>query len=94
MRRRKSKKEKTIELAEQDRAIAIAEKSKEQSVAQAEADKARSEAVKAEEQVVTVRETEIAERQKSIELVEARKQAEREAISITVAAEAKKTGGG
>nr|WP_320048602.1 flotillin family protein [uncultured Desulfuromonas sp.] len=83
-------KRKTIELAEQDRAIAIAEKSKEQSVAQAEADKARSEAVKAEEHVVTVRETEIAERQKSIELVEARKQAEREAISITVAAEAKK----
>jgi len=83
-------KKKTIELAEQDRAIAIAEKSKEQSVAQAEADMARSEAVKAEEKVVTVRETEIAERKKSIELVEARKQAEREAISITVAAEAEK----
>jgi uncharacterized membrane protein YqiK len=81
---------KTVELAEQDRAIAVAEKSKAQSVAQAEADIARSEAVKAEEQVVTVRETEIAERQKSIELVEARKQAERDAISITVAADAEK----
>ncbi len=83
-------KKKTVELAEQDRAIAIAEKSKEQSVAQAEADLARSEAVKAEEQVVTVRETEVAERQKSIELVEARKQAERDAISVTVGAEAEK----
>lgn len=81
---------KTVELAEQDRAIAIAEKSKAQSVAQAEADIARSEAVKAEEQVITVRETEVAERQKSIELVEARKKAEREAISITVAAAAEK----
>jgi uncharacterized membrane protein YqiK len=81
---------KTVELAEQDRAIEVAEKSKQQSVAQAEADLARSQAVKAEEQVVTVRETEIAERQKSIDLVEARKKAEREAISITVAAEAEK----
>ncbi len=81
---------KGVELADQDRAIAIAEKSKEQSVAQAEADKARALAVAAEEQVVTARETEIAERQKAIELVEARKQAERDAISITLAAEAEK----
>lgn len=83
-------KKKAIELAEQDRAIAIAERSKAQSVAQSEADKARAEAVKAEEQVATVRETEIAERRKVIELVEARKQAERDAISITVAADAEK----
>jgi uncharacterized membrane protein YqiK len=83
-------KRKAIELAEQDRAIAIAEKSKEQSTAQAQADIARAEAVKAEEQVVTVRESEAAERQKKIELIEASKQAEREAIAITVAAEAEK----
>lgn len=83
-------KKKTIELAEQDRAIIIAEKSKEQSVAQAEADQARAEAVKAEEQVITVRENEIAEREKTIELVEAAKQAEKEAIAITVAADAEK----
>lgn len=83
-------KKKTVELAEQDRAITIAEKSKEQSMAQAEADEARAKSVKAAEQVITVRETEIAERLKSIELVEAAKQAEREAISVTVAAEAEK----
>ncbi len=83
-------KKKTVELAEQDRAIAIAEKSKAQSLAQSQADIARAEAVKAEEQVVTVRESEIAERQKIIELIEARKQAERDAISITVAATAEK----
>lgn len=81
---------KTIELAEQDRAIAIAEKSKAQSEAQAEADRARATAVKEEEAVVTVRETQKAERQKSVELVEASKAAEREAIKIKVAAEADK----
>ncbi len=83
-------KKKTIELQEQDRSIAVSEKSKEQSLANKEADLARSEAVRAEEQVVTARETEIAERQKAIELVEARKQAERDSIHITVAAEAEK----
>ncbi len=81
---------KSIELAEQDREIAVAEKSKAQSLAQAEADKARAAAVKAQEQVITVRETEKAERQKAIELVEARQIAERDAISIKVGAEAEK----
>jgi len=82
--------QKSVILADQERAIAIAAKSKEHSVAQAEADKVRALAAKAEEQVTTVRQVEIAERQKSIELVEARKKAEREAIGITEVAEAKK----
>jgi uncharacterized membrane protein YqiK len=81
---------KAVELADQVRAIAIAEKSQEQSVAQAEADKARALAVTAEERVATARQTEIAERQKGIELVEARKEAERQAIGLTVAAEAER----
>lgn len=81
---------KSVELAEQDRDIAVSEKSKSQSEAQAEADRARALAVEAEEQVVTVREGEIAERQKKIELIEAAKVAERQAISILVAAEAEK----
>lgn len=81
---------KTVELAEQDREIAIADKSKDQSVAQAEADKARADAVKAEEIVITVRETEQAERAKAVELVQARQEAERQAISVQVAAEAEK----
>lgn len=83
-------KKKSIELAEQDREIAIAEKSKEQSIAQKEADIARADAVKAQEQVITVREREKAERQKVIELVEAQQIAERDAISIKVGAEAEK----
>lgn len=81
---------KTIELAEQDRAIAVAEKSKAESIAQAEADKARALAVKEEEIVQTVRQVEMAERDKQVELVQARQAAEKEAISIIVAAEAEK----
>ncbi|WP_084456250.1 flotillin family protein [Desulfogranum mediterraneum] len=81
---------KTIELAEQEKAIAIAERSRAQSEAQAEADRARSIAVKEEEAVVTVRETEVAERAKAVELVQAHQAAEKAAISIKVAAETEK----
>ena len=81
---------KTIELAEQDRAIAIAEKSRAESEAKAQADLARAQAVKAEEEVVTVRQIQQAERQKAVELVSAKEKAEKDAIAITVAAEAGK----
>ena len=83
-------KQETVAIADQDRLIAIANKSREQSEAEAVADRARADAVAAEEGVVTVRETAKAERLKEIDLVEARKQAERQAISVTVAAEAEK----
>jgi uncharacterized membrane protein YqiK len=46
--------------------------------------------VQAEEQVKTVRDREAADRQKIIELIEAAKEAEREAIGVRVAAEAEK----
>ena len=78
----------TLELEEQERAIAIALKSKEQSEAQTAAERARAEAVKAQEKVITLRESEIAERRKLIELLEASQQAEREAIKIKTAAAA------
>ncbi len=81
---------KVIELAEQEKSIAVAEKSKAESIAQAEADKARALAVKEEEGVRTVRQVETAEREKEVELVQARQAAETDAISITVAAEAEK----
>ena len=83
-------KQKTVEIASQVREIAIAEKSKEQSIAKAEADEARAKAVEAEERVVTSREREVAERHKQIELIEASKEAERQAITLKVAAEAGK----
>jgi uncharacterized membrane protein YqiK len=81
---------KAVDLAEQERDIAISVKSKEQSEAAAEADQARALAVQAEEKVSTARETEIADRQKQIELIEAAKEAEREAIAVKIAAEAEK----
>ncbi len=83
-------KAKVIELSNQDRDIAVAERSKAQSEAKAEADKALALAVQAEEQVKTVRDREAADRQKIIELIEAAKEAEREALTIRVAAEAEK----
>jgi uncharacterized membrane protein YqiK len=75
-----------LELAEQQRAIAIAQQSKAQSEAQAEADRARASAVSEEERVFTVRETEVAERRKSIELITASQEAEREGLRLRVAA--------
>jgi uncharacterized membrane protein YqiK len=83
-------KDKSIKLAEQARDIAVAEKSREKSEADAKADEARAIAAKAAEEVITARETEIADREKQIQLIEARKAAEQQAIAITVAAEAEK----
>ena len=81
---------KAIELAEQEKAITVALKSKEESEARAAADIARAAAVKAEEQVITARETEVANRNKAIVLITAEQEAQTDAISITVAAEAEK----
>lgn len=83
-------KQKTVRIASQDREIAIAEKSKEESLSRATADEARAKAVEAEEKVISAREREIAERKKQIELIEAAKEAERDAISLKVVAEAQK----
>jgi len=83
-------KEKQVALAEQDRDIAVAEKSRAKSEADAAADHARAIAVKAAEQVTTTRDTEVAEREKAIQLIEARKAAEQSAIAIKVAAETEK----
>ncbi|HRJ28084.1 MAG TPA: flotillin domain-containing protein [Fimbriimonadaceae bacterium] len=83
-------KTKALELAEQERAIAIAEKSRAKSEAEALAAEARAQAVRAEEQVITVKEREMAERRKIIELVQAAEEAEREALKVTVAAEAER----
>ncbi|MCA8901614.1 MAG: flotillin family protein [Hyphomonas sp.] len=79
-----------VMLAEQDRDIAVAERSRAKSEADAKADEARSIAARAAEQVITTRATETAERDKAIELIEARKQAEQAAIQIKVAAETEK----
>lgn len=79
-----------LEIARQEQQIAVQNKSREESQAKAEADAARALAVAAEEQVITSRDSEVAEREKKIELIEAAKVAERDAISIKVEAQAEK----
>ncbi len=83
-----------VELAEQQRAIAVAEQSKAQSDAQAVADLARAKAVSEEERVFTARETEMAERRKRIELIGAEQEAERDALRLRIGAEAEKAAAG
>lgn len=80
----------SVDVSGQEAAIIVAKKSEEKSQAEAEAAKARSNFVREEEQVVTVRETAIANRKKEIELIKAREDAEKQAIDVTVAAEADK----
>jgi uncharacterized membrane protein YqiK len=90
VRERDIERERSVEVAQQEKTIIVAKKSEEQSLAQSKADLARAEAVKAEEEVATVREKQRAERQKAIELIEARRIAERDAIAVQVKAEAEK----
>jgi uncharacterized membrane protein YqiK len=87
---REIERQRMVRIAEQEREIAISEKSQEESAAKAVADVALAKAVAAEEEVKKVRETAVAERAKAVRLVQAREQAEQDAIGITVAAEAEK----
>ena len=83
-------KKRDVEIADQDRAIAVANKSQLESQATAEAEKARAQAVSAEESVETARKVAIAERDRQTAVISARQVAEQQATSITVAAAAEK----
>ncbi len=83
-------KERELEVAEQERQVIIAQKSEEESRARASADLARAEATKATEAVATARQVAEAERQKQIVLIEAAREAERQATGIRLAAQAEK----
>ena len=72
--------------------IAVAEKSKQQSEAAVAAEAARLRVVEAQEGVTSMREQEIAERRKLIDLIEAKQQAERSAIKLTSMAAAEQRG--
>lgn len=87
---KRAEQRKQVEIARQDMQIAIAIKSREQSEADAAANQARAESVKAEENVTTARQLAVAERDKSIQLIEAAKQAEQQALAIRIAAQAEK----
>lgn len=87
---REIERQRAVRIAEQDREIAVSQKSQEESAAKAAADAELAKAVAAEEEVKKVRETAIAERSKAVRLVQAREQAEQDAIAIVVAADAEK----
>ena len=82
--------QKARQLEEQESVIAIAERSRAQSEAQKIAEDARALMIEAQERVNTVRDMEIAERRKRIELVHATQEAEREAVKVKLKAEAEK----
>ncbi|MGV8988916.1 MAG: flotillin family protein [Cypionkella sp.] len=84
------KRRETVQLEEQSREIAVSLKSKERSEAQASAEGARALMIEAQERVQTVRDTEIANRQKQVELIEAAKGAESEATKVKILAAAEK----
>lgn len=83
-------KQRDVQIADQDRAITIANKSKAQSEADAQALLAKAEATKAEQAVVTAAEVARAERERQIVVIAAKQDAEREATKVTVAAEAQR----
>ncbi|MDR1164068.1 MAG: flotillin family protein [Candidatus Accumulibacter sp.] len=82
--------ERVSKLADQEKEISISEKSREQSEAERLANEARALAVRAEESVKTARDVAMAERDKSVALVVAQQEAQRQAITLTVAAQAEK----
>ena len=90
VKRRTTEMERDLQIVAQEAAIVVANKSKEQSEAQTIAETARALAIAAEEKVTTAQATEIAERDKIINVIAARKAAETNAMPITVMAEAEK----
>ena len=79
-----------LEVADQDRQIIIAQKSEEESKARASADTARAAATKANEAIETARSVATAERDKRIALIEAEREAAREATHVRLQAQAQK----
>jgi len=82
------KRREQIELEEEAREIALSQKSKERSEVQALTEEAVAAATQARERVHTIRDVEIANRHKSVALIEAAKDAERDARRITILAKA------
>ncbi|MBX9457938.1 MAG: flotillin family protein [Rhizobium sp.] len=84
------KRREVIQIEEQASEIAVSIKSKERSEAQTQAENARAQMVEAQEKVQTIRDTEIATRQKAIELIEAEREANAQGAKIRILAEAEK----
>lgn len=80
-----------LQVAAQNQAIEVANKSREEAAAAAAASEARALAVTAEEKVTTAREVEVANRNKAVALVKADEKAREDSTAVVVAAEAQKT---
>ena len=87
---RNAESERERQLMMQDNAIRIAERSQKESEARAAAKAAEALAVAAEERVATAKAKEIAEREREVTVIAAKREAEREATGITVTAEAER----
>jgi len=86
----KIQQQRDLDVAEQEKQIAVAVKSEEESAARAKAAEAEKLKVEKEESVITAKQVANAERQKQIEVIDAKKVAERDAVGVTVKAEAEK----
>jgi uncharacterized membrane protein YqiK len=82
--------QRATQIAEQIKAISIAQKSEEQSQAEAKANAARADAVKSAQAVITAEQIAIAGRDKEVALVLAAQEAEQRAIGLTVDAQAER----
>ena len=91
VRQKQIESDRDVALANQEKAIIVANKSRDESKADAEANEARAEAVRSEEQVKTVARVAEAERAKQVAIVAAKEEAEKNAVGVTVAAEAERT---
>ena len=80
LRKLEVNREREVETALMEKAIVLYQKSLEHSAAQAEAENAKARATEAAERVVTVRDSEIAKRRKTIEVLIAEKEAEEKRI--------------
>ena len=84
------KKRKNLEIEEKDRELEVIAKTVEVLSAVEGKEHARAQAVVAEEQVLSAQEVEVAERDKKLQLINAEKEGESEAIQITTLARAEK----
>jgi len=91
LREREIEKDKALALAQQLSDQEISKGSLAQMKSKTDAEKGRANLVTAEEQVLTAREKEAAERRKAVAIIEAAREAEREAVMLKLLAAAEKT---
>ena len=87
---REIEKLKQLQLEEQEKDLIVTKKAMEVLKANADKEIVRAKVAESEEKVISARDLEVAERMKAVELINASKQVEREAIQVTTLAKAEK----